>query len=276
MLRSKRTKCGKMTDEEDQYNLPDILEQLEIVPNPVQSKIIPEKDLLNPFFMRNNTYDCTTAFDYEKEKLFGTKCNCIKDTKSNKFLEHTILNQKQFKQRKKTEQKLLKQPTLKLVEKCLNHGLGKDPLTEQIVNDSVETLEVNSKNWSIQDSDFADFKSLITECASLTLSSCPDTQLHKSKNFRTVHTKQPSTKDRRYISPVPSAATAIGDSRTVYGSEPVASTSSSSLHGNASCSQQALMNETNCDVTIDELASYFETFVYIPKKMSSMAEMMYI
>lgn len=40
----------------------------------------------------------------------------------------------------------------------------------------------------------------------------------------------------------------------------------------ASCSQQARLN---CDVTIDELASYFETFVHIPKKMSSMAEMMY-
>ena len=40
----------------------------------------------------------------------------------------------------------------------------------------------------------------------------------------------------------------------------------------STCSQQARMN---CDVTIDELASYFETFVHIPKKMSSMAEMMY-
>ncbi|XP_063382503.1 uncharacterized protein LOC134668930 [Cydia fagiglandana] len=41
-----------------------------------------------------------------------------------------------------------------------------------------------------------------------------------------------------------------------------------------SCSQEAL--NPPCDVTIDELASYFETFVHIPKKMSSMAEMMYI
>ncbi|CAH2244386.1 uncharacterized protein LOC120630477 [Pararge aegeria] len=42
----------------------------------------------------------------------------------------------------------------------------------------------------------------------------------------------------------------------------------------ASCSQQAL--NPPCDITIDELASYFETLVHIPKKMSSMAEMMYI
>ncbi|XP_017777797.1 PREDICTED: uncharacterized protein LOC108563588 [Nicrophorus vespilloides] len=42
-----------------------------------------------------------------------------------------------------------------------------------------------------------------------------------------------------------------------------------------SCSHQARMSPPPCDVTIDELASYFETFVHIPKKMSTMAEMMY-
>lgn len=46
---------------------------------------------------------------------------------------------------------------------------------------------------------------------------------------------------------------------------------------NGSCSHQArIAIGQPCDVTIDELASYFETFVHIPKKMSSMAEMMYI
>ena len=38
------------------------------------------------------------------------------------------------------------------------------------------------------------------------------------------------------------------------------------------CSQEALRLD---DFTVDELAGYFEDFVYIPKKMSSMAEMMY-
>ncbi|XP_057330054.1 uncharacterized protein LOC130670634 [Microplitis mediator] len=43
------------------------------------------------------------------------------------------------------------------------------------------------------------------------------------------------------------------------------------------CSVQARMSPpSSCDVTIDELASYFEEFVHIPKKMSHMAEMMYI
>ena len=37
------------------------------------------------------------------------------------------------------------------------------------------------------------------------------------------------------------------------------------------CSQQARVD----DLTVEELAGYFEDFVYIPKKMSTMAEMMY-
>ncbi|KAM7353612.1 uncharacterized protein ACRADG_005603 [Cochliomyia hominivorax] len=49
---------------------------------------------------------------------------------------------------------------------------------------------------------------------------------------------------------------------------------------NTTCSQQAGNSAAAAaacdDVTIDELASYFDTFVHIPKKMSSMAEMMYI
>lgn len=55
------------------------------------------------------------------------------------------------------------------------------------------------------------------------------------------------------------------------------SPSSSSPSSSASCSTQARLNSTMpCDITIDEMASYFETLVHIPKKMSSMAEMMYI
>lgn len=41
-----------------------------------------------------------------------------------------------------------------------------------------------------------------------------------------------------------------------------------------SCSQEAKLNELDA-TTADELASYFDELVYIPKKMSEMAEMMY-
>jgi hypothetical protein len=58
----------------------------------------------------------------------------------------------------------------------------------------------------------------------------------------------------------------------------LAATGLTHSNGNSSCSQQARMTaSSSCDdVTIDELASYFDVFVHIPKKMSHMAEMMYI
>lgn len=63
------------------------------------------------------------------------------------------------------------------------------------------------------------------------------------------------------------------------------SLSPSMKNNSASCSTQARMQSSlsgggsdNCrdDTTIDELAGYFDNLVHIPKKMSTMAEMMYI
>ncbi|XP_035905975.1 uncharacterized protein LOC118509461 [Anopheles stephensi] len=75
--------------------------------------------------------------------------------------------------------------------------------------------------------------------------------------------------------PVGGASSGAGGSSAVSGSSSANALSASSSAA-ASCSQQARLNAMPCDVTIDEMASYFETLVYIPKKMSSMAEMMYI
>lgn len=59
--------------------------------------------------------------------------------------------------------------------------------------------------------------------------------------------------------------------------EIINSTTSGQSTSNNTCSIQARISPpSSCDVTIDELASYFEEFVHIPKKMSHMAEMMYI
>ncbi|XP_050074962.1 uncharacterized protein LOC126562487 [Anopheles maculipalpis] len=74
--------------------------------------------------------------------------------------------------------------------------------------------------------------------------------------------------------PSAGAVSGVGNSALVSNGGSNASSTSSSAA--ASCSQQARLNAMPCDVTIDEMASYFETLVYIPKKMSTMAEMMYI
>lgn len=75
----------------------------------------------------------------------------------------------------------------------------------------------------------------------------------------------------------PSTSSSSSGSSQQYPNPQQQSPSASSPTSSSSCSTQArLSNAMPCDITIDEMASYFETLVHIPKKMSSMAEMMYI
>lgn len=70
-----------------------------------------------------------------------------------------------------------------------------------------------------------------------------------------------------------------GEQRTTVGQSDASSGSSSGQQLSSSpntCSVQARISPpSSSDVTIGELAGYFEEFVHIPKKMSHMAEMMY-
>lgn len=72
-----------------------------------------------------------------------------------------------------------------------------------------------------------------------------------------------------------------GEQRTATGQSDASSSSTSSSGQQLSsspntCSVQARISPpSSSDVTIGELAGYFEEFVHIPKKMSHMAEMMY-
>lgn len=140
--------------------------------------------------------------------------------------------------------------------------------TQQTTNSEIVS---NKKNWKLKKDATIDFKSLVTDCSHLTLSSTSSIggslQLHRTKQFQTLQ----ENADRSLCPSTSTGGVTGPDTNTMN-----VSTSSNSSSASSTCSQQARMNTSNCDVTIDELASYFETFVHIPKKMSSMAEMMYI
>lgn len=127
--------------------------------------------------------------------------------------------------------------------------------------------------WNEESGCSIDFKSLVSVCNDLS----PLELSSDGRAFNRHRTKgAPPPDSPNGIGNVNSelAALAIAGSSSSGGSMNTSVSSNSSA--SSSCSQQARMNSSNCDVTIDELASYFETFVHIPKKMSSMAEMMYI
>lgn len=145
---------------------------------------------------------------------------------------------------KRSNKKVLREPILKFV-KC-SHKLYESKMPQKVLqrHKKKEKLFGHAINGPDRD-----FKSIIDACEQLNL------------DAGNVNLSDYST---------PSFLTAR--SRTSNSLRNEGTTSNM-----GSCSHQARMNSTTpCDVTIDELASYFETFVHIPKKMSTMAEMMYI
>lgn len=159
-----------------------------------------------------------------------------------------------------------------------NYNSAIDPNFDRSVHGTADTNNVmisELQKWQLDDESTVDFRSLVNDCSNMSLSaSFRSDELHKTRNFRVLQTN---------IDSIAAAGDSIdagnsSETNTAHLSTPLNSNSNLSNNSSktSSCSQQARMNSSSCDVTIDELASYFETFVHIPKKMSSMAEMMYI
>ncbi|XP_044751930.1 uncharacterized protein LOC123311880 [Coccinella septempunctata] len=138
---------------------------------------------------------------------------------------------------KRTNRKILRDPVFKYVK--LNHS------GEVKISKIKSCSKRKDRLFGHGSQNDQDFKSLIHGCEKLNISLC-DIKKFSSPSF--LSARSPNKVQR-----------------------------SDSSNVGTSCSTQARMNTAPpCDVTIDELASYFETLVHIPKKMSSMAEMMYI
>lgn len=235
---------------------------------------------------------------------------------ANSAIEHGVLKHVHFKQRERdrsaalNEKKLLflREPILKSIGRSIHHSHSRTPTsaptncqmkfssssssTEPTCSDGqLPNLENSNSNsvssasvhrskaapatrqaWNEESGCSIDFKSLVSVCNDLS-------PLELSSDGRAFN------RHRTKAAPPPDSPSGIGNVNSELAALAIAGSSSggsmntsvsSNSSASSSCSQQARMNSSNCDVTIDELASYFETFVHIPKKMSSMAEMMYI
>lgn len=288
--------------ESDPITLPESLEKLEILEtsgsssssiNPTTSHHqYPTGSNQNPF---NKNFDNHLNYlnpnnDDIKLKIFGPKCSCddLKLKNTTKFKPKTREN----------GEKLLKEPILKYIGKCVHKNYVKqkrvkncddlltmnslkltnnNEINENNINSSLSPFCIgggegatssssasniqtstsyhsNNNNNNNNETNLLDFSSLAKECSSLSIT---------QNNFSSKEFLQRET---------------ITSTRH----QPLNVENNNKIHN--SCSQQARINvntippstNSNCDITIDELACYFETFVHIPKKMSSMAEMMYI
>lgn len=195
-------------------------------------------------------------------------------------------HEQQQQQQQRQQQQL---STAVLVDNGTNLVVSNAITIAPATNRMADTLNTNSellslgnrKSWKHKKDVPIDFKSLVADCSHLSLSTSSVATIagnvankqHRSKHLRG---QLVDSDDEPYATTSAAAIAACNITSDNTNPMNVSTSSNSSSASSSSCSQQARMNTTNCDVTIDELASYFETFVHIPKKMSSMAEMMYI
>lgn len=162
--------------------------------------------------------------------------------------------------------------------------------TNAVIADPNNLMIHRIQNWRLADDATAvDFKSLVNECNNLTLCTNNGTaannsiiELHKTRNFQILQanqidgtTRSGDTNDAHLVLSSNDGLSSTmqvtaGNNAMNYSlNNNNSNNSSSSSTNSSSCSQQARMNSSNCDVTIDELASYIEFQLHLPKPMSS-------
>ncbi|XP_022225704.1 uncharacterized protein LOC111076280 [Drosophila obscura] len=282
-----------MTTEE----LPANLDKLKITPTHPIFKSVKR----NPFYNSDNDFKLSNADNFEqilsvKHKMVHRwKCkprrrseSCLENcTQQKSFVQtesfiitspashsHGVKKLAQRKYIAPTKKYLFRQPILKTLFGC-EHGRSLVRSQKMfLLNAEKEThSQIQTKKSNFNIGDPCSFRDLISECDLLldqTKKSTLGNRLvsNKCSKYKTISRKKEI--NCRLLSMKERNAFTISASKRSL---------SVSLMG-TTCSQQACYNTTtpsNCDdVTISELASYFDTMVHIPKKMSSMAEMMYI
>uniref|UniRef100_A0A7G3AK98 Oxidative stress-responsive serine-rich protein 1 n=1 Tax=Lutzomyia longipalpis TaxID=7200 RepID=A0A7G3AK98_LUTLO len=239
-----------MASVEDQ-NLPNSLEKLEIA-NVSGLRRVSE----NPFFVRPEA-GTSEADSSLSDRLFGTRCNSCStecastsSTKQRNEIEHTIISRKCFK--KYTRKRILREPILKTVCRCIHERYTPNKKPKDVADSQIDMQDLKK---------CFDLSRLLPENL---LESDEKATRRRELNQRRLKRRASQSED--------------DTNQELFDVSPHSNLCVPRLPANgSSCSQQARIHvvAATCDVTIDELASYFETFVHIPKKMSSMAEMMY-
>lgn len=262
--------CDKLSDQ--------VLEKLYILEIVPSTPVVMLKDAnlplnLNPFYAPFQTDDVKWRSRRAREEIFGASLSSSCKCRSSDDKRRSILNATKFKSKKRRSGGggIIKEPVLKEVAKCLHNCIkvkaepSPTELSEELKSHlTLDGLKSNKGNnsFGIRDDSHLDFRSLIDKSPASSQASLSDDELYTRRSFKGFRSKllrrsRFKVKDGTesgYLTPPP---------------QPSASNSSPS-----SCSQQARLNIT-CDVTVNEISSYFE-LLYIPKKMSSMAQNMYL
>lgn len=277
-----------MENTENNISVENKLQKLEISATIPSVKLLDEHLplTLNPFYVKSSASDANDSI-----KLFGNKesdsnnkkqCTCSTKKTCKNGREDSgvpLIRGTQFKsklKKKQTRNSFIKEPLLKDIGKCLHHCAlalkARNVLEKDVTDDdddgeielSIElkshltlSKESTERTFGGRNERFSDFRTIIEQCSNISLASEEASTSHHDYSHSSFKTLR-NAKESKLRAKTPPAASVASNS--------------TATSNNSSCSQQARMQ---CDVTINEIASYFE-LLYIPKKMSSMAESMYI
>jgi hypothetical protein len=251
------------------------LSRLEIGVDPTSSRT-PSHSVQNPF-----NVSLSPAAESTTEQLFGPKCDCGQQHISEKAMRSNVFKPRRkisslklgshFKASALRREMLMREPILKIVGKCVhnnfyyrkNNGQGQPEEESELIS----ALNLEDKVLK-QISPPVAFE-VTNKYSKLSLAA--DKTNYSRKCFKLL---RPSRLGEVLL---PKRTAATDDESSPSGPS-TQQQHQQPQQQRPSCSQQARINvnESEFDVNVDEMASYFETFLHIPKKMSSMAEMMYI
>lgn len=254
------------------------LEELEIDSSNAQKSLICDANAshCNPFYENvGDQVEISSEISKKREQIFGS-CRCRNNNNSKNLLGTSSISSNRFKPRKKRG--ILKEPMLKEVAKsCIcklsHHKKDVTSISDELLN----RLTLHAKDDSDGVTTFKDFHTLADTHASnaaaaaaaiSSTSSQSDDELYSRQSFKNLRSKM-HRKVRRIPKVLEPSGNLVAGAEGGSGVGAGEGTSAGS-NGGATCSMQARVspNQLECDVTINEIASYFE-LLYIPKKMSS-------
>lgn len=264
-------------DRSEENQLPVTLEHLEIDPQRRSCCVTQSGEFREVHDTVLSTESALETLSLSAECPSGS-CLCNKKDKTHKqnisFI-HKTLYKKPIIQRSRLghiNRRVLRAPVLQLKEIPNNWKSFEMPLNSMChLKTCKSTLDISrnstGKILGLGVSNQTDFKSLLcgqkqpVKSVAYSRPSFVGIRTHRSKNVLCSTTKKKQK----------------NCTHCMESDSPAAESSSTLKAQSSSCSMQARLSTPTCDdTTIDELASYFDLFVHIPKKMSHMAEMMYI
>ncbi|XP_046660257.1 uncharacterized protein LOC124354095 [Homalodisca vitripennis] len=261
--------------ENSEENLPSSLEKLQI--SPMSSQMCVRN--FNPFGKVHVNGPVAPESVFQSMSLTGAACpsgscfcNKKKKPQGSIFIQKTMFKRPVLQKSRlgNLNRRVLRAPILRLKE---NPSIMRPLDSPTALTSHLASLDLSvsqGKVLALDSHELSDFRSLVSV-------SVPKLNLKALSRFDAISFIELRTKrDKHFIVGLrtPRRRTHSDSSTLLALPSSESSESATNQRPQASCSIQARM--TPDDTNIDELASYFDLFVHIPKKMSHMAEMMYI